>query len=586
MAQQLRVRKLRLENFGPYLGQHTIGFPAGTTFLLAENRDGRGKLSSNGSGKTTLLYAICWALFGKTPTGLTGSDLVNWNEKQCSVTLDLGHGYSIERNWKPGKESVAFTNPVDGVFKADKTIAQNRINELLGITFNLFCASLYLSRAAVAVQFLLATPSKRADILADLIDTRIFVETRKAVVKDHAEEENQWRARHGVAELLRSSIEKWQGQVAEIDQRLEAAEDSERKRKSALREQMASLQERIDTCTAIILAPPTWTMEQLEERRVALHKNRYAICDALQSLPLQSKHLQVGNCPTCSAPITQEQVDACAREAELVVKERKRLRIELDLCEADIRKIEEQQQKVRDYQAKADNARTELAAAKRELAFIQTSLAETAGAVVQLSARRSQLMSQINESSQQLLSVSAEQEKSVLKIRQLEKLKTVFGSEIRNVLFDSLRGSMEAHTAAWLRTLAGELLRVTWPSQDRQNKERFEVLVHNGNQVQDVASFSEGEGWRVSFAILLGIRQTLMERTGCKLSCLLIDDPIGGLDDAGVATFMNTLRDMGDKGLAKSILVALPRRELVDGASVVTVVKEGRKSKCTSGHQT
>lgn len=586
MVSDLRIKKLTLENFGPFFGEHQIRFPSGTTFILAENKDGRGKLSSNGSGKTTLLYGICYALFGKTPTGLMASDLVHRGCTQLKARLDLGEGYIIERVYQKSKESVSFTNPVDGVFKADKKIAQARIEELLGITYNLFFASLYLSRTAAAVQFLQAQPAKRADILNDLVDTRVFTQARALVAKEYDKINEGWRSRDGVLSYQRAQIERWQQHIQSIDERLEAVEDTERKRKSALREQLAELQEKIDLCTATILTKPRHTMQQLEDDRLVLLNKRRVLEEAIQSLPLQHRHLSVGNCPACGQEVSHERVEEQERLRKVAAEDRARLRQEMDVLDRDIERVRQSQEALRLYATKAEHARSELESARREQAHIQVALSEASSAAIALAGQRKHLLEQIKEASAQMEEMRVQQEQAVIDLRLYERLKGVFGSEIRNVLFDSIRGSLEAHTAAWLRELANDLLKVTFPSQDAKNREKFDVLVQNGNAVQDVAAFSEGEGWRVSFAILLGIRQTLMQRTGCKLNLLLIDDPIGGLDNAGVSTFMQLLRDMGDRRLAKTILVALPRRELVDGASILTVIKEQGRSTCNSGHLT
>ena len=45
-------------------------------------------LMNNGVGKTTILYSICWGLYGQTPVGEKGDDILpRQNPKNAEVTM-------------------------------------------------------------------------------------------------------------------------------------------------------------------------------------------------------------------------------------------------------------------------------------------------------------------------------------------------------------------------------------------------------------------------------------------------------------------------------------------------------------------
>jgi DNA sulfur modification protein DndD len=89
----LRLKKLILEDFGPYKGQQTIDFPDGNGVIVVYGENMR--------GKTTLLNAIRYALFGTVLTRhaqtLSLTNIENWEKAQegkHGFKVILGFSYS------------------------------------------------------------------------------------------------------------------------------------------------------------------------------------------------------------------------------------------------------------------------------------------------------------------------------------------------------------------------------------------------------------------------------------------------------------------------------------------------------------
>jgi DNA repair exonuclease SbcCD ATPase subunit len=87
------IESVELENFRSYRGKHTINLPTEPgLYLLTGRNEVEPRLGTNDCGKSTLLDAIYWCLYGRTSRGLKATDVVNWDETSCKVTLILSVG--------------------------------------------------------------------------------------------------------------------------------------------------------------------------------------------------------------------------------------------------------------------------------------------------------------------------------------------------------------------------------------------------------------------------------------------------------------------------------------------------------------
>lgn len=116
----------------------------------------------NTSGKSSIPSAISWCLFGKTIKGLTGDNIVNWDENQdCMVEVNLtkptipissqGYHNIIIRRWRLDSDRGNKVEvEVDGnLVSGRQTDVQATINELLRTDFKTFINSTLFSQGLV-----------------------------------------------------------------------------------------------------------------------------------------------------------------------------------------------------------------------------------------------------------------------------------------------------------------------------------------------------------------------------------------------------------------------------------------------------
>jgi DNA repair exonuclease SbcCD ATPase subunit len=96
------------------------------------------RLGANGVGKTTLWDGISWCWYGRTPSGLRGTDVKPWRSRdhaKVSTTIRVGGKlHDIER-------STASVLLLDG-----RDVGQETITNLLGLDFDTFCQTILLAQ--------------------------------------------------------------------------------------------------------------------------------------------------------------------------------------------------------------------------------------------------------------------------------------------------------------------------------------------------------------------------------------------------------------------------------------------------------
>lgn len=249
------IKKLRLENFGVYVGTHEID-------LSPSSRDRPIVLFGglNGGGKTTLLDAIQLALFGKLSRCSTRGNLAYEEflrrcishgaspEAGASVSLELrqtfdaqAHEFMITRRWVPNGKGVAESVQVLRDNVVDLDLAENWLEHVdqfvpVGLAELFFFDGEQIAR--------LAESENAAQMLATAINTLLGIDLvdrlekdlmlyERDVVKSYRESEAslevvQRETKLGAmqSELRRLTFEKGEGQ-SDVDQRQKKIESME-----------------------------------------------------------------------------------------------------------------------------------------------------------------------------------------------------------------------------------------------------------------------------------------------------------------------------------------------------------------------
>lgn len=155
-------------------GQLNFEFKSGVTLISGENLDDG---NSEGCGKSSIPNALCWGLYGQLPKDVNIDDVIKTGEKGCFVTIVLKNGWIIQRSRKPNDlciiESGGGWAERAEIRGKDVKETQKMINDLIDMSFDTFCQSVYFAQN-YNNKFITANQEEKAKILSELQDLSIF----------------------------------------------------------------------------------------------------------------------------------------------------------------------------------------------------------------------------------------------------------------------------------------------------------------------------------------------------------------------------------------------------------------------------
>lgn len=237
----MKILSVRFKNINSLRGEHFIDFTApdyceNGLFLIS---------GDTGSGKTSILDAICLGLYGKTPRfediSGTNNPLMSKGTGEISseVTFsEKGKTYvsRFEQKRARGKADGKLQAMAVYLYSVDEGgVAQNRkidewrnaVNEITGLSYEKFTRAVLLSQGRFA-EFLTLKADKRAEMLEDITDTRIYSRISSRVFERMAEEKNKLEvieaSKAGIVLLSSEDVEEKKDGIKEIDGLLSSLE--------------------------------------------------------------------------------------------------------------------------------------------------------------------------------------------------------------------------------------------------------------------------------------------------------------------------------------------------------------------------
>lgn len=560
----MRLESVALRNFNRFYGAHCIDLAPGVNFIVSRNLDEPETFESNAVGKTSILLAISYALFGKTFNSLVGHDLIS---HQCGpkdymkVILEFSEGVTVERSYYPHRKrsEVSLKHPKEHV-TGDPSVVTKKIQEFFHVSPELFKNGLMMSnRDSKAKQFLNAEPAERSKILGELVDDRVWQKAGELLTTDAKEKEAQVLAAANKLQVHQRNLQTLEMRLGDVSASLATAHQQEQQRRGKLKERQLQLRDLIKQETAVEMNPPKITAQQLEKRRVEIAKRLQQEQEALRDVPTIPAPLGLGvTCPTCRSVVQAEVIEQVIAQRTKATTQRDQLKKQIAQTQRELENVQGMQQQSREWQARANLAAERRERYKTELAHVEEELAAKSVSLFALADQERTLKQQVSEQRAEIQTLSTGTVGIKEEAQRMQRLAAGFKYEIRNLLFDRIKGDLEKFTAAYLHNLAGQGIRVDYPSGGDTAREKFEILVYAEEKLQKLEQYSGGEGWRVSLAILFALRDVLVLKSDCSLPLLLIDDPVGPVDPIGLTNLFSTLQGLVDNGSAPTILVTLP----------------------------
>jgi exonuclease SbcC len=297
----MRFERIRLKNFKPY-GDADLRLTEGVTVIHG----------LNGSGKSSLLEACFFALYGSKALEGTLDEVVTNGEDETELTLWFAHdgvSYRVDRRLRAYDDRVDHDCTLEATDGAETTrdgatAVRRFVTELLRMDADAFVNCAYVRQGEVNA-LINATPSRRQDIIDDLLQLGVLEEYRERAGDARLGVEDVLNAKRAVLEEKESRIETkaeedpherlngLESKLADVESTIDRYETQRERAKASRDEAAATLEthaeqraelESIDEAIDAIESAIRETEREREEHREAIAEAREAIESATDEL--------------------------------------------------------------------------------------------------------------------------------------------------------------------------------------------------------------------------------------------------------------------------------------------------------------
>jgi DNA repair exonuclease SbcCD ATPase subunit len=591
----MKIEKLGIYNFGPFLGEHAFAFSRkGLVLVCGKNHDDP-RCDSNGSGKSSLFDALDWALFGKVPRGDHVDSVVHDQATSCQVRVELADDFGrpvvIER--RRGKETnLRCWVGGSEVSALDVKETQAQIEQVLGVDRATFHAAVYFGQTDL-VRYADSTDGERMQTLTRILqfeEIDSFLETTKVLIGGLKDSEGQRTARLGYqqgemdglkARDFSASMREWEERrVAQLtvqtaDYRSREAECG--RKEHQLRESMPLAKAEMERWRNEIGVPltPVQMLPEFRNHLTEAQKShevaRYRLQHAQEAL---SRHKPLGEvCNQCGQPVPESLRQAARQALEqdvLAMQETYKNTTALvqtaqAIFTAEEHKIalagaeaaQRQMHVLRQFET-AQTQYTLLVGQWTALGHEQRDLEQVGKAIQQWATVQNpfadqavQVAQRIQELEQEMAGERVELASIAQRRRFMEFWKEGFGpSGLKSYILDARLVELTEAANRWVRLLTGGVFWVQFQSQRQTRGKKIvnapEVRVARWNPdgtitERNYRSLSGGEKQRISFPIDFGLSHLLASRARQRYDLLLLDEVFKHLDRTGKGAMVEML---------------------------------------------
>lgn len=603
-------KALTLRSFKCFSGQTQFTFPTEPGLYLVQGRNEvQPTLEGNGCGKSTLFGdAVTWCLFGKTPRLLKASDIINWEAGSSgSVYFEFlleGKEYGILRTQSPNSLCL----DVDGL---RKNVTQDQVNDLLGLDFDQFIASIVF--AQFGTMFFDLSATDKSTLLSAILELDVWDVATDTAKKSATQLESaintvkmNMAATEGKIEGMLSQnfdekSEQWEAQREQQQKELTVQQNSFQQKfqflvkgGAGIETDLKNHQEQLDELSEIEQDVQN-DLRKLEKQRNSLQEKRNEKDYELKNIKIELKKFQNVDktCPYCLQDVPkshlQHEVSKLETQEFNVKQEMTLFRAlldekdsEINQCKLDLGTIQQTRQEFlaeqRETLDKKAYLKTELAKLKVQQQNVEQNLEKWLNAV-----NPYQL-----EHQQQQQRIAKLQESLVLHEKELkESNKELFATqywvkafrEVRLSLISEVLIQLELEVNNKLFQLGLEnwkvLFAVEGLTKGGKVKKGFTVTITTPYNLEPVHwnSWSGGESQRLRLAGALGMADLITAKCKQQPMFEVFDEPSSYLSEAGINSLLNILKDRARQFNKQIFLIDHRKLDTVVFDGTISVVK-------------
>lgn len=606
---ELDFDSIEIVDFKEFRGEHRLDLRKlgyGVHYVAGRN-EVEPRLGSNGAGKSSIWDALCWCLYGRTASGLRGSDIKTWGSKAHAFVRVM---VRIDGE----KRLIVRSTKTNGLWIDGKVCDQKAIDDLVGMSYAIFPHAILVGQGQPL--FLDLKPTAKMSLLSEALDLDRWesrsAEAKKAVQaidRDKASMEGR------CAELQRTAADGEQ-QLKRLEEKSEDWEIEERNKSNTRGKALA------DAKKALAHAEKTQGVHDLaldgaETEARATRKKR-----DLKEKEYSEAVATVGGVAAAVSVLMQNLADSdqeaneagdtcrlCGQSLKgtALAKHRKDAKKKLAALEADLKvnrdmlsdltksrdKLREECRKLseelRGFEDKADDARDGFTRA-------QAAVSDCKARIKQMEKEAAATEATLNPFSDLLKQAKAQARKieeaqvevlAIVALLEAKRARTHYWVQgFKNVRLYLLQEVLDELTGV-AQTLLGQIGLEDWIiefSMERETQSgkvlpelRCNIFKPGLEVGAKWENWSGGEAQRLRLVGAVALSQVLLRRIGVDCGLLILDEPTRHLSAQGVLEMIDFLIDLGRD--YQIFYIDHAARETKRFASTLTVRKDVKGSR-------
>lgn len=572
---ELEFLDIVISDFKEFQGEHTITLwklGLGVHFVSGSNLVDH-RLGSNGAGKSSIWDALCWCLYGRTVSGLRGTDIRTWGSKEQAIVRVMirvdGTKFLVVRSTK-----------TNGLWVDGKVVEQAAIDELLGLSYAIFPHTILLGQGEPL--FFDLPPMGKMALLSETLDLDRWIDRSRAAKLKVDEIDKQMREMSGrrselerqatecehTSDDLDTRAEAWDAEQATIGKSDAKALTEARKALAFAAKEMGDHDLALDGAETEARASRS-ALAKIDRELVdfgstvgAASAGASSIAQLLVDLD-QKAHTDT--CPTCGQSLQgaahkKHKADMNARIKALEAELKTARNLLADLQETK-KETEQRRAKVvkalRVFEDRADDARDNYTRAKSAHAEIAAKIAQLEAAAVRFAMEKNPYSDLAKKARVQVRRVAGllEEMDELLKAAEAKRERVRHWVDgFKQIRLYSLQEALDELTGV-TQTLLPQVGLDGWIVEFQMERETQSGKVLAGLNVnilkpdQEKAvkweSWSGGEGQRLRLVGAMALSEVLLRRAGIQTDLLILDEPTRHLSPEGVDEMVDFLCDRG-----------------------------------------
>lgn len=579
----LQFLSLTLDNFGPFIGEHTLALDGGSKFIYITGRnEAEPDIGANGVGKSSLWDALVWVLYGVT-TKESRPAISPWPKYKSKggtkvvVTFKRdGKLYTLLRSRKP-----------NSLLLNDRLVEQLAVNAVLGIGEETFLRAVVIPQKGEL--FLDMRPEKQSQLFTEALNLDLWLRAARLATKRSAACNSslgtlnlELSTLDGRISALASSlvqtkkdedtfeadlneeIEEKRKQLKDKNVALTALEEKKPKlppRQESLGKDISQVEETIKDARRE-LSDLNHRIQELSTKKALLEKTDRDYSAAIKRYEAASQ--QNPTCPECGQKVSTQHIkiklETLMNEKFSITEQLTKLGDVLSAAkhshDTTTDRINGRENDLRSLRVSLDSHKAQKAKYDLQVNQLELEIASLRSDIVKLKERKNphtETLSRLTTDRKKAQARKEEQAKRLSDLQHESKVFEYWSDAFREIRLSLIEETLEELDLATNNHAEGLGLK-DWLIKFSTTKEKasgdistkFSALLYPPGEEDAIpfTSYSGGESQRWQLAVVFGLAEVLLARAGVQTNLLVLDEPTQYLSQEGIDDLLEHLYNL------------------------------------------